>query len=539
VYRRYPGNTWTQIGSTFELFFNDALVQCGDSIPYRIEMLDASGCKSVSNIAKAYYYDNVPPPVPVLDSVSVDSLTGNVMIGWLPNDAETIGYILFYNDGGIWPILDTVWGTNNTFYVDSKSPGSACDVIKSYAIAAIDSCRNVSQMGINNIHNTLLVEIDYIDPCEATVTLDWNTYENMNDIAGYHIYYNQNNGPKTLLGTVNSPSPGQAPPTTFVHTNYVEKSRYCYSIQAFNASGTVTSSSCEICDYLIKPKQPKFNYLKLVSVVDNEYVKLKIELDVDAYVTEYKIMRSVDKAGPYDAVGTLPPQTDPEAIFNDFDARPELESYYYFVEVIDSCGIPVLHSDTSRTILVTVEANADFTNLVKWNDYEGWNWSTVNAYNVFRGIDGMMDPIPLASLPYGKTEYLDNVAGYIETQGKFQYYIEAVERPGGSLPFVDTSYSNIALDNQRSLIFIPNAFSPKGYNNIFKPVSSFVDNTGYIFQIYNRWGELVFETHDPNVGWDGTFEGEFVPMGVYVYYVKCKTSENQIFEKRSTVTVIK
>ncbi|MEI6574984.1 MAG: gliding motility-associated C-terminal domain-containing protein [Bacteroidota bacterium] len=539
VYRRYPGLLWSPIGTTTDLTLNDGLIQCGDSIAYRVEMADVSGCKSVSNISKAYYYDDVPPPVPLLDSVSVDSLTGNVMIGWTPNDAETVGYILFYDDNGVWPILDTIWGTTNTFYLDKKSPGSACDQVKRYAIAAIDSCDNVSQMGTDKIHNTLRLVIAYVDPCGAQVTLDWNTYENMAGLAGYNVFYSDNGGPKTLLGTVPAPGPGLPPPTTFVHSNYTENHTYCYSIQAFNTNGTVTSRSCDTCLLATKPKQPKFNYLKVATVEENRFVRLKIKVDVDAYVTEYKVMRSSDKVGPYDAVGTIPPSNIADIIYDDFDARPKQQSYYYFIEVIDSCGMAVLSSDTARTIFVTVDAKIDFTNLVKWNDYEGWNWSTVNAYNIFRGIDGMQDPIPIATLPYGKTEYSDDVTGYIETQGKFQYIIEAVERPGGSFPFVDTSYSNITKDVQRSLVFMPNAFSPKGYNNIFKPVSSFVDNTGYIFQIYNRWGEMIFETHDPTLGWDGTYKGDYVPAGVYVYYVKCKTSESQVYERRSTVTVIK
>jgi|GEM_PF-286476 len=534
IHRQYPGNAWSLIGTTPLLTIGDGLILCDDSIPYQVKMTDATGCISISNIAKAHYYDIVPPLTPLLDSVSVDSLTGNVTIGWEPNDAETIGYMLFYESNGTWPILATVMGTNNTIYVDNQSPESACDQVKYYAIAAIDSCWNVSPMGTSTgVHNTLKINIKSIDPCEARVTVDWNPYANMNGLVGYNVFYNENGGPKTLLGSVG------ANVTQFDHLNYQENSRYCYSVQAINADGTTTSSSCEVCTYAVKPKQPQFNYLKLVTVEENRFVRLKIHVDTAAYVTQYKIMRSTEKAGPYDAVGTLPPQIEPDVIYDDFNAQPKLLSYYYFIMVVDSCGLEVLSSDTSRTIHVMVESNIDFTNHVIWNDYEGWNWSAVNAYNLFRGIDGMMDPIPIATLPYGKTDYIDDVSGYIETQGRFLYFVEAVERSGGWLPYVDTSYSNTAGDVQRSLVFIPNAFSPKGYNSIFKPVSAFVDNRGYIFQIYNRWGQLVFETSDPNTGWDGTFEGDFVPAGVYVYYVKCHTSESQVYERRSTVTVIK
>jgi gliding motility-associated-like protein len=197
-----------------------------------------------------------------------------------------------------------------------------------------------------------------------------------------------------------------------------------------------------------------------------------------------------------------------------------------------------MHSDTSRTIFLQVSAKNNFTNILTWNDYEGWTWSFVKAYNIFRGIDGMMDPIPIATIPYGTFNYTDEVGMYTPTQGKFKYYIEAQQGPG--MPdFRDTSFSNIGNDIQNSMIFIPNAFSPKGYNSVFRPVSIFVDRSSYVFVIWNRWGEELFRTNDPAEGWDGKHKDEFVPVGTYIYYVKFITSEGEVFEKRSSVTVIK
>jgi gliding motility-associated-like protein len=44
----------------------------------------------------------------------------------------------------------------------------------------------------------------------------------------------------------------------------------------------------------------------------------------------------------------------------------------------------------------------------------------------------------------------------------------------------------------------------------------------YLFQIYNRWGEIVFETKDPNEGWDGRKKGKMCPSGVYVYKINAR-----------------
>lgn len=66
-------------------------------------------------------------------------------------------------------------------------------------------------------------------------------------------------------------------------------------------------------------------------------------------------------------------------------------------------------------------------------------------------------------------------------------------------------------------LFMVNAFSPGNdlLNNVFMPRGRNI--TVKLFQIYNRWGELVFETDQNNVGWDGTFKNKDAEMGVYIW----------------------
>ncbi len=56
-------------------------------------------------------------------------------------------------------------------------------------------------------------------------------------------------------------------------------------------------------------------------------------------------------------------------------------------------------------------------------------------------------------------------------------------------------------------IFVPNAFTPDGddYNEFFKPEMTGFDEYDYTLYIFNRWGELIFESHNMNVGWNGTY----------------------------------
>lgn len=77
------------------------------------------------------------------------------------------------------------------------------------------------------------------------------------------------------------------------------------------------------------------------------------------------------------------------------------------------------------------------------------------------------------------------------------------------------------------LFFVPNAFTPDGneFNNVFKPqITAGVDVQNYSLKIFNRWGELIFESHDVNVGWDGVLAktGEIAQDGAYTWKIELK-----------------
>ena len=80
-------------------------------------------------------------------------------------------------------------------------------------------------------------------------------------------------------------------------------------------------------------------------------------------------------------------------------------------------------------------------------------------------------------------------------------------------------------------ILVPNAFTPgtDGINDEFKPlITPRWEPDKYFMQVFNRWGEKVFETHDYNEGWDGTFKGMPVPRGLYRYIIFFDVSSHEI-----------
>ena len=87
------------------------------------------------------------------------------------------------------------------------------------------------------------------------------------------------------------------------------------------------------------------------------------------------------------------------------------------------------------------------------------------------------------------------------------------------------------------IFWVPNTFTPEGdqFNQTFKPIFySGFDPFEYDLYIYNRWGQLIWESHDVKVGWDGTFyDGNKIADGTYIWKIKFKVLSND--EKRTAL----
>jgi gliding motility-associated-like protein len=88
-------------------------------------------------------------------------------------------------------------------------------------------------------------------------------------------------------------------------------------------------------------------------------------------------------------------------------------------------------------------------------------------------------------------------------------------------------------------IFIPNAFSPNSdQNNDILYVRGNTIEKVYL-AIYDRWGEILFETNSTSMGWDGTYKGKPVTADVYVYYVEITCYDKSQFKKKGNISVIR
>ncbi len=102
---------------------------------------------------------------------------------------------------------------------------------------------------------------------------------------------------------------------------------------------------------------------------------------------------------------------------------------------------------------------------------------------------------------------------------------------------VDSITKNIIIKDEFTL-YVPNSFTPeKETNNEFRVYGYQIKN--YSIKIFNRWGELIFESNDPSEAWDGTYNGTKCEMDVYVYQIISRDLKGNDYEKTGHINLIR
>lgn len=122
------------------------------------------------------------------------------------------------------------------------------------------------------------------------------------------------------------------------------------------------------------------------------------------------------------------------------------------------------------------------------------------------------------------------------TSGDHYMYMIATSDKGCT----DTAFQKIYIEP--FAFFIPNTFTPDGdeFNNALE-AKMWLTPFDWEFRIYNRWGEMVFESFDYRAAWDGTYNGELVPSGMYNYTLKYRpcSMEDHILIQNGHVNVLR
>jgi len=487
--------------------------------------------------------DSVAPQPIIVDSVSVDPISGDATIGWQQGvDTDIMWYYIFIVNPitGSNDLIDSVAANAPLTYTYSLS--NASNESEQLAIGVKDSCEN-EMLTILDYHNTIFLT-HQIDICSASAILRWNAYDDFHSGLNveYQIYVSANGGAYAFAGTTTS--------LNYTYSGLSQGVNYQFYVKAVenNGVGPIASSSNIIPvtgDFLINPN---FLYEYTATVIDSSHIQVLFYADTAADIKEYIIKRALAGNHVYTTIATVSDYQgmNPLVEFNDYEVDANNFSYFYQIYAVNQCNQTMIISNEGRTIQLFAQADPlNAINVLTWNRYEGWQ-GNVHRYEIYRSIDGNFNYEFLTTYSNSGDSimtYTDNVYDLTDGTGEFCYKIKAIEGATvhvGNLPIANST-SNEDCVKHEPLIFIANAFNPGGeFNSTFKPSSILFDFTTYTFMIYDRWGKPVFETNNKDEAWNGKYfnTGLDLPIGAYVYVLKLKSTNGEEFIKRGTVSII-
>jgi len=233
------------------------------------------------------------------------------------------------------------------------------------------------------------------------------------------------------------------------------------------------------------------------------------------------IISRADDGGTFTVLDTLV-----DRIYIDESLFTQSTNYTYSIIYFDACGNLSQESILTIPILLITEFDASLF----WSPYEGWENDVLDYLLEKYDENGQLI----------ETVNLGQSTSYEEDQEnnpyqKIQYRVVALPTEGS----LESVYSNFLEVIYPSLVAFPNAFSPNGdgLNDIFAFESRYI--TSATMKIYNRWGELVFQTADFDQGWDGTINGKAAPLGTYIHHTELTDDMGITFVKSGEIVLIR
>jgi len=463
--------------------------------------------------------------IPVLEEVSiVEGSSGNVKIRWRH---ETPSDIFIFRDSieiNVWVIIDSVKNFSVLEYTDNYANANSMN--------RVYKLRSTKESPDSKKFPTTFLSSTY-DSCRAEINLTWSNsipnfqYQPNVIFLYYEIFLKEGTGSYIKIGETSDQN--------FTIPDIKEKTNYSFYIAAIpEHAPNSKSTSNTIIDFYSEMAQPPAYINPMIASINSGIVHLEFDVDPNSELTKYKLLRSTSLSGPFDTIQSIN-STSKRISVNDANANPDKRIYYYKLLAYNNCNQPIweAESDIINTIFLDV-TNADTENTLEWNALKEFSSPDCN-YRIYRTV-GNESPQLIAG-PFNSTDYNDNIEDLVGTNAgsKICYFIIGRENTSQ-----DPNNSNIACATIEPKVFIPEAFTPDGntLNDFFDIKFSFLPEN-YTLIIYNRWSNIVFESTDPEKDWDGrSLNGNLVPSGAYIYYLKIVTESGKTIEKRGNITVI-
>jgi len=184
--------------------------------------------------------------------------------------------------------------------------------------------------------------------------------------------------------------------------------------------------------------------------------------------------------------------------------------------IIDSVGAPICDFIIENNGIFDINQTIEFTNL-------SYSADSINIYSWFWDFNK------------AGTSTIENPSFSFPELGQF-YVTLNVQDENGCNCFTG-KYLTIY---DKNLCFIPTVFSPNqdNLNELFQPIISNLNLDKYLLIVFDRWGKETFTSSNYEEYWDGTYKGEVVTSGTYIYKLNYQTNDGSSHTKTGTITLI-
>ena len=494
----------------------------------KLTVTDATGCTDTLTLPKLLIGDTAAPPPPRIYRVTVEN-NNTIELDFAKYDEiDFAGYVIYRKtQGSGFAAIDTVYNMNDTVYYDNTV--NALHNVYCYKVRIANICGGVSR-DIDNEHCSIELKAS---PAVNAAVLKWNFYYGWNKVRNYEIYREDIYSPGNylLIATVDGNT------NTYSDSSIVCYRTHAYRVKAYEDSGfnQVSWSDTSITTPIYVPRVPPA-FVVRATVENDEFTRIEWTHVPRVRVRNYVLEKSTNGIN-YTMVDT--PHGPSTFFAEDKEVEVHQESYYYRVVVIDSCGDLSPYSNIGKTILLKADTTNDLDPILRWSAYRGWP-EGVQYYDIEREqADGSF--IKIAQTQNGTdTSFIDKVTD-LNSLPAYCYRIIAYRNGPPSDPNRNlhiTSMSNISCVPVRSVIWVPNVFTPNrdSTNETFHVTARYIKN--FEMKIFDRWGARVFETDNIYVGWDGRFRGEHPLMDAYKYIIAAQGVDGRKFFLQGWVTVL-
>lgn len=302
----------------------------------------------------------------------------------------------------------------------------------------------------------------------------------------------------------------------------------CYALVAFNRCDLPTDTGQFSCVPWADEQYPAPKPLHYVTVVDNSHIELSWAGDT---IKSKQLYRYSPFTNTKEFLANLSSSVS-DSVFTDRDVQVDKNSYCYFIESINDCGLRTKQIKHACSILLN-GITEPFAHTLTWTTYDYFEQGT-EKHELFKR--------DLNQATFDVTASKKNKVGYHidETLNKetgiFYYYIKATENE----PYAYQAQSNMVELKQAPLLRVPNAFSPNadGTNDTWNIVPVFVKD--YHLKVYDRWGKLVFETIDKHKQLSNKdLNSELIALDAFVYVINYTGFEGTVKQVTGNVTILK